>query len=74
MMMAAVMIVTAAMIMTGPADHAVDRTHRAADTRADRTADDATDRPRRPVAAIGSLFSTTDDALRMPGQRRGEQH
>jgi hypothetical protein len=78
--MTAMMIVTAAMITpivivpTGPADHAINGANRTADTRTNRTTHDAADRPCGTIAAMYTFFSAADDALRMPGQRRREQH
>lgn len=72
-MVTAVMTVPV-MIMTGVTDHTIDRTHRAADTRADRAAHHTADRPGCAIAAIRAFLRAADDALRMPGQRCGEQH
>lgn len=78
--MTAMMIVTAAMITpivivpTGPADYAINGADRTTDTRTNRTTHDAADRPCGTIAAMYTFFSAADDALRMPGQRRREQH
>ena len=74
MIMAAGVIMTAVIPAIRHAQHTFHTTDRAADTRADRAADDATHRSRRAVTAIGTLFRATDNALRMPGQRGGKQH
>ena len=78
--MTAMMIVTATIITpivivpTRPADHAINGADRTTNTRANRTTHDTADRPCGAIAAMCTFFRAADDALRMPGQRRREQH
>ena len=50
-------------------EYAIDRAHRAAHTRANRSADDSTDRAGRAAALARALLGTADDALTVPGMR-----
>jgi hypothetical protein len=59
------------------AEHAIYRAYRAADTRADRTADDGADWSSRATALTRASLGTADDALGVPGMRnrqQGESH
>ena len=72
MMMVVAPIMTVMPIATNPED-AVDGTHRAADTGADRAANDGAHRTGRAAtlahALLRAAFHAADDALRMPGMR-----
>jgi hypothetical protein len=76
MMMVAVPMMTVIPIATDP-EHAIDGTHRAADTGADRAANDGTHRTGRAAALVRALLSAAlhaaDDTLRMPSMGNREQ-
>ena len=58
-------------------EHAIDRAHRAAHARADRSADDSTDRAGRAAALTRALLGAADYALRvskMGDRQHGESH
>lgn len=69
-------IMTVMPIATNPED-AIDGTHRAADTGADRTANDGAHRACRAAtlarAVMGAALHASDDTLRMPGMRNDQQ-
>lgn len=53
----------------GYAKHTLDRTHGTANTGANRTADNTTNRTGHPIALVRALLRATDDALRVTGMR-----
>ncbi len=57
----------------GQAEHALDRAHGAADTGADRASHDPADKARNPVAFIGSLLGSAEDALGGAGMGHGDE-
>jgi hypothetical protein len=74
MMMVAVPMMTVIPIAANP-EHAIDGTHRAADTGADRAAYDSAHWTGRAATLVRALLSAAlhaaDDTLRMPGMRNG---
>ncbi len=73
-MMMAVPMMTVIPIAANP-EHAIDGTHRAADTSADRAAYDSAHRACRAAtlahALMRAALHTAHDTLRMPGMRNG---
>ena len=54
-------------------EYAIDRAHRAAHTRANRSADDSTDRSGGTAALARALLGAANDALRVPDMRHRQQ-
>jgi hypothetical protein len=59
--------------VVGHAEHALDRSDRAADPGADGASDHPADRPRDPVALIGALLGAPHEALAMALLGEAEQ-
>ncbi len=74
-MIVAVVETAAAMppMMFRQSEHAVDRAHRAADTRTDRATDNRADRAGVATALTGAFLRAPDDTLRMSGMRHRQQ-
>jgi hypothetical protein len=74
-MIVAVVETAAAMppMMFRQSEHAVDRAHRAANTRTDGSTDDGADRTRVATTLTGTFLRAPDDTLRMSGMRHRQQ-